>query len=325
MTSRVAKYDLHAIPVVDDRRRLVGIITHDDVIDAVRQEATEDAQRARGRRAARRRLHADQPGHAVVEAGRVADRAVRHRRCSPPRPCSTTKGNSRKWTWLVIFIPLIMGSGGNTGNQSATLIITALTTGNVALRDWRTILWRELRVGLMLGGLLALLGPHPGLDSDAGTRRRRSSHALWPLVVPLTLVLVVTCGAVSGCVLPLIFKRIGPRPGPDEQPVRRRASATFWRSSSTCALRCRYWPRHRCASGLPAAGGGALLYGLDIGLHHDAARLEFEVVRLRTAFDVDFQVRARVVFGGNDLRPLLLARVFTGILKRSDSDERFTE
>ena len=58
----------------------------------------------------------------------------------------------------MIFIPLIMGSGGNTGNQSATLIITALTTGNVTLRDWRKILWRELRVGLMLGGLLALLG-----------------------------------------------------------------------------------------------------------------------------------------------------------------------
>src|SRR4029453_4498778 len=63
-----------------------------------------------------------------------------------------------KWKWLVIFIPLIMGNGGKTGDHTPTLIITALTTGNVRLRDWRQILWRELQVGLMLGGLLALLG-----------------------------------------------------------------------------------------------------------------------------------------------------------------------
>ena len=102
-----------------------------------------------------------------------------------------------RWKWLVIFIPLIMGSGGNTGNQSATLVITAMTTGNLRLSDWRAILWRELRVGLMLGGLLAFLGL---ILSWIQTRHETQAqqHRLWPLVVPLTLVLVVTCGAVSG-------------------------------------------------------------------------------------------------------------------------------
>jgi magnesium transporter len=112
------------------------------------------------------------------------------------------------WKWLVIFIPLIMGSGGNTGNQSATLIITALTTGNVLLRDWRQVLWREFRVGLMLGGLLAILGV---ALSWIQTRNDplANQHRFWPLVVPLTLVLVVTCGAVTGSLLPLVFRRMG--------------------------------------------------------------------------------------------------------------------
>src|SRR6185369_16769694 len=113
-----------------------------------------------------------------------------------------------KWTWLVIFIPLIMGSGGNTGNQSATLIITAMTTGNVSLRDWRTIMWREFRVGLMLGGLLAVLGFILAWI-QTWNEEEAHKHLLWPLVVPITLLLVVTCGAISGSILPLIFRRFG--------------------------------------------------------------------------------------------------------------------
>jgi magnesium transporter len=207
VTSRVEKYDLQAIPVVDDRRRLVGIITHDDVIDAVRQEATEDAQRSAA-------VAPLEDGY--LQTGLVTlwwKRGVWLTVLFATGMFTATalqyyEAQLSKWAWLVIFIPLIMGSGGNTGNQSATLIITALTSGNVHLSDWRRILWRELRVGLMLGGLLAALGlVLATLMTLNETEAHR--HALWPLVVPLTLVLVVTCGAVSGSVLPLIFKRMG--------------------------------------------------------------------------------------------------------------------
>jgi magnesium transporter len=207
VTNQVAKYDLHAIPVVDERRRLLGIITHDDVIDAVRQEATEEAQRS----AAVAPLEDGYMQTSIVTlwwkrgvwltvlfvTAMFTATALHH-----------YENQLSKWKWLVIFIPLIMGSGGNTGNQSATLIITALTTGNVRLGDWRKILWRELRVGLMLGGLLAFLGL---ILSWVQTRNEKAvqEHSLWPLVVPLTLVLVVTCGAVSGSLLPLFFKRLG--------------------------------------------------------------------------------------------------------------------
>jgi magnesium transporter len=207
VTNQVARYDLHAIPVVDDRRRLLGIITHDDVIDAVRQEATEEAQRS----AAVAPLEVGYMQTSLLTlwwkrgvwltvlfiTAMFTATALRH-----------YEGQLKAWTWLVFFIPLIMGSGGNTGNQSATLIITALTTGNVRLRDWRKVLWRELWVGLMLGGLLAFLGL---ILSWIQTRNEQEAqrHALWPLVVPTTLVLVVTCGAISGSILPLIFKRMG--------------------------------------------------------------------------------------------------------------------
>ncbi|MCI0360188.1 MAG: magnesium transporter [Planctomycetaceae bacterium] len=208
VTAKVAKYDLHAIPVVDDHERLVGIITHDDVIDAFRQEATEDAQRS----AAVAPLEAGYMQTSLLTlwwkrgvwltvlfvTAMFTASALRY-----------YEGQLIRWGWLIIFIPLIMSSGGNSGNQSATLIITALTTGNIKLSDWRRILWRELLVGLMLGGMLAVAGFCVAWFQTMGPEHKSHSYVWWPLVVPLTLVLVVTCGAVSGSVLPLLFKRLG--------------------------------------------------------------------------------------------------------------------
>src|SRR3954466_11336471 len=178
VTNQVAKYDLHAIPVVDERRRLLGIITHDDVIDAVRQEATEKGQMS----AAGEPLEDGYMQTSIVTlwwkrgvwltvlfvTAMFTATALHH-----------YEDQLSRWKWLVIFIPLIMGSGGNTGNQSATLIITAMTSGNVKLRDWRVIAWRELQVGLMLGGLLAFLGL---ILSWIQTRHEAQAqeHRLWP-------------------------------------------------------------------------------------------------------------------------------------------------
>jgi magnesium transporter len=204
---RVAKYDLLAVPVVDEQQRLLGIITHDDVIDAFREEATEDAQLA--------------GAIAPLEEGYLQTSVVTLwwkrgvwltvlfvTAMFTATALQFYEKQLARWTWLIIFIPLIMSSGGNTGNQSATLVITALTTGNITLRDWWRIVWRELRVGLMLGGVLAVLGLLVAWI-QTWNNAEAMGHALWPLVVPVTLVLVVTCGAVSGSVLPLIFKSLG--------------------------------------------------------------------------------------------------------------------
>jgi magnesium transporter len=110
-----------------------------------------------------------------------------------------------KWrsphAWLVAFIPLVIASGGNSGNQSATLVITALSTGDCTLGDWPRILRRELILGLLLGGLLAIPGyllavvyaPTPAAA----------------LVIPLTVAGVVLMGTLVGSTLPLLFRSLG--------------------------------------------------------------------------------------------------------------------
>ena len=105
-------------------------------------------------------------------------------------------------SWLMLFIPLVISSGGNTGSQSATLVITALATKDVTLNDWARIVKRELVVGLMLGVFLALIGIGPAYMLTDGQ---------WNsiLVVCSTLILVVVCGTMLGSALPLLFSRLG--------------------------------------------------------------------------------------------------------------------
>ena len=103
--------------------------------------------------------------------------------------------------WLIAFIPPVIASGGNSGNQSATLVITALSNGDCRLSDWRRILRREFVLGLSLGAMLAIPGYLLALVYAPGP-----AHAL---VIPLTILAVVMLGALVGSVLPLLFRSIG--------------------------------------------------------------------------------------------------------------------
>ncbi len=205
VADKVARLDLLAIPVVDQQNRMLGIITHDDVIDVLHEEATADAHRIAG-----------------VEP--LDETYLR----TPILTLSWKRGiwlgllfffalltafaleryeaPFQKWVWLVPFIPLVISSGGNSGSQSATLIITALSRGHVTLADWSRIATRELAMGLVLGGGLATLGFIVSLifiPEDSG------NSFLAPLVVPVTLLLVVIAGTMTGASLPLVFERIG--------------------------------------------------------------------------------------------------------------------
>jgi magnesium transporter len=201
VAQKVADYDFLAIPVVDDQHRMLGIITHDDVIDVVREEATEDAHRI--------------GGVAPLETGYLQTALLtlcwnRGIWLAPlffaalltAGALHQYEGELEKWAFLVWFLPLVISSGGNSGNQSATLVITALTTGDVKLGDWFRVVFRELLMGLLLGGLLALVFLPVGwvFARDA------------MIVVPFTLVLVVLCGTLVGSILPLIFQRLGQDP-----------------------------------------------------------------------------------------------------------------
>ena len=201
VAQKVADYDLLAIPVVDDDHRMLGIITHDDIIDVVREEATEDAHRIAG-------VEPLEDGYLQTALGQLCwNRGVWlaplfFAALLTAGAIQRYEHELAKWGFLVWFLPLIISSGGNSGNQSATLIITALTTGNVTLKDWFRVIIREVLMGLLLGGMLAIVFIPIGL--------------VWApnavVVVPLTLVLVVLCGTVVGSVLPLVFSRLGQDP-----------------------------------------------------------------------------------------------------------------
>ncbi|NOY43743.1 MAG: magnesium transporter [Planctomycetes bacterium] len=199
VAEKVADFDFLAIPVVDAEQHLVGIITHDDVIDVLQEEATEDAYLA-GAVEPLEESYMDTPlfhltrlraGWLTVLFGFALLTAL----------ALESYRDALEAVWLVWFLPLVISSGGNTGSQSVTLIIRALTTKEITPEDWLAVVWRELLMGIFLGAFLAAIGYAAGYflapsPADA-------------LVIPITLMLVVICGAILGALLPLMFQRMG--------------------------------------------------------------------------------------------------------------------
>ena len=196
----VSEYDLVAVPVVDDAGRVIGVVTVDDVIDAMVEEQTEDVQK----------LGAMQPlEEPYFQAGfwsiarkrggwltllfieeMFTGTALRHYESTLASAIA-----------LTFFIPLIISSGGNSGSQSATLITRALAVGDVDMRDVMRVFLRELGQGLVLGAFLGAIGFGRALmwgnGNDVAT------------VVALTLLFVVITGTVVGAMLPMVFTKLG--------------------------------------------------------------------------------------------------------------------
>jgi len=198
----VARYDLIAVPVVDEEHRLLGIITTDDVIDVFREEATEDAHRI----AAVDPLEESYLDTHLFTLSWKRGIWLMILFFGALLTALALKGyqanfNGVDMVWLVWFIPLVISSGGNSGSQSATLIITALITGDVTLGDWLRVVLRELAMGVVLGGFLGVFGFLAALFLAPNARSA--------MVIPITLLLVVVCGTLSGSLLPLLFQRLG--------------------------------------------------------------------------------------------------------------------
>jgi magnesium transporter len=200
VANTVARYDMLAIPVVDEENRIVGIITHDDIIDVVREEAAEDAQMA----AAVAPLEQSYIRTSIFELSWKRGMWLALLFVGSIFTALTLgfyEENLVAIGWLVVFIPMLISCGGNCGNQSATLVITSLTMGEVRPRDWLRIVRRELQMGLLLGAGLGLIG-----FAIALIIRRNLYEAL---VIPATLILVIVASTTIGSVLPLLFKRMG--------------------------------------------------------------------------------------------------------------------
>lgn len=205
----VARYDLIALPIVDENNALVGIVTHDDAMDVASEEATDDFHKS---------------GGVATMVGKFKD-------------ISIGVLYKKRVFWLVLlvfgnlfsgagiahfediiaanlvlvfFLPLLVDSGGNAGSQSATLMVRALATGEVVMRDWFSLLGREALVALLLGctmaAAVALLGYYRGDEVIAG-------------VLALSMISIVLIGCIIGMSLPFILNKMGFDPASASAPL----------------------------------------------------------------------------------------------------------
>ena len=195
----ISRYDLHTLPVVDKENRLVGIITFDDILDIVEEEATEDFERMAGIEpveedyldaglltVARKRIIWLIIG-IVAEA--LTSTVLKHYSPSVQRVVS-----------LTFFVPLLIGTGGNAGTQAATLMIRGMTVGEVQWRDLGRIILRETMTGLLLGSALGLLGMARAWMIGTGTA------VAWTVAAAVTL--IVLLGNLAGTLLPLLARAV---------------------------------------------------------------------------------------------------------------------
>ncbi|MDF1742753.1 MAG: magnesium transporter [Gimesia sp.] len=204
VAQQMAKFDFVAIPVVDNQNQLVGIVTHDDAIDIMQEEATEDTYR----------LAAVEP----LEDSYLSTslKTVIQKRIGwlifllvpsflAAKVLQHYEGISDRYEWLVLFIPLILASGGNAGSQSATLIIRAMALEtNIDKGDLTALLRKEIQLGVLLGGALALISFTVALAF--------TTQMIQATVVGLAVFLVVLIGISAGGMLPMGFRRLGMDP-----------------------------------------------------------------------------------------------------------------
>lgn len=205
----MAKYDFSALPVMGADRRLLGVITFDDVMDVLTQEGTEDAQRLGA-------VEPTEEGYfqtafwtfirkrvvwlsALFISEFFTGTALRHYG-------AVIEAISK----LAYYVPLCISTGGNSGSQSSTLIIRGLAVGDIRPRDWYRVFARELGQGVVLGLMLASVGMVRVIMWGDGWR--------FALTIGTTLLAIVVMGCTVGSMLPLFLRRLGIDPATSSTP-----------------------------------------------------------------------------------------------------------
>ncbi|MBW2218334.1 MAG: magnesium transporter [Deltaproteobacteria bacterium] len=193
----VAKYDILAVPVVDENNQLVGIVTVDDVIDIFRAEATEDILKMAG------------VGEEFIETKSVM-RSTRIRLPWLFASClggilaffiiSKFETSLAEFAYLAAFIPVIMGMGGNIGTQSSTIVVRGLATGKINIRDLWPVVLKELTVGLILGVTYGML---IGLVAQVQYNEYKLAMS-----VAFAVLLSMSVAALVGSMVPMVLARI---------------------------------------------------------------------------------------------------------------------
>jgi len=204
----MADYDLSVLPVLDDNDRLVGIVTVDDVLDVVTEEATED-------------IHRMGAAPIDIDYARASPWLLFRKRSSwlilLVVSMTLTFNVINHYEDLIVelailaaFIPLLIGTGGNVGAQVATLVVRALGTRELELRDYFKVFWKELKTGLLLGVAFgAFMTGYVYFFQD---------EPLVAVALGITMVLISLCANLVGASLPFLFRRFGIDPALTSSP-----------------------------------------------------------------------------------------------------------
>jgi magnesium transporter len=195
------KYDLTAMPVVDNEDRLVGIVTIDDVVDILHEEATEDMEKMAAI------VPSDHPymKTSVFEIWRNRIPWLLLLMVSATFTgtiISTFEDALKAVTVLTAFIPMIMGTGGNAGGQASVTIIRGLSLNEIEFKDLFRVLWKEIRVAALCGVTLAIANFLKLIYLDR-------VEFMVAIVICVTLVLVILIAKIVGSTLPMFAKKVG--------------------------------------------------------------------------------------------------------------------
>ena len=202
------KYGFLALPVVDAEDRLVGIVTVDDAMDVMEEEATEDFERMAAI------LPTDKPYLRTGVMETVKSRLPWLLMLMLSATLSGIVINSFEeslatYSVLIGFIPMLTGTGGNSGSQSSVAVIRGLSLNEIDFGDLCAVVWKESRVAIVCGALLACANFVKLLVVDRWLLQNADVTILVALVICLTLVCTVFCAKVVGCMLPLLAEKIG--------------------------------------------------------------------------------------------------------------------
>lgn len=206
----IARYDLLALPIIDHEQKMVGIVTYDDAMDVASEEATEDFFKVGAVKASPKFSLKSSPISQLYQkrvfwlvflvfGSLLSGIGIAH-----------FEEVIAQNLVLIFFLPLLVGSGGNAGSQSSTLMVRALATGDVEFKDWFYLLGKESLVALCLGGTMAvavsMLGYYRGGEMVA-------------LVLALSMLGIVLLGCLIGLSLPFILNRLGLDPASASAPL----------------------------------------------------------------------------------------------------------
>ena len=211
VAAQFKKYDFTSMPVVDNENRLVGIITVDDVVDIMEEETTEDMEKMAAI------VSSDKP---YMKTGSLETFSKRIpwllllmvTSTLTERIIDSFTAALSACAALTMFIPMLMGTGGNAGGQVSVTIIRGLSLGEIEYRDVPRILWKEIRVALLCGMTLAIA-------SFVKLMLLNHVGVMVALVVSLTLIVVLLLSKIIGCCLPILAKRIGFDPAVMASPL----------------------------------------------------------------------------------------------------------